>query len=117
MVSYDDYYLALTTLAASPMRYQAVPPLLIVVAAYLVEAYALLRARVMPYLPATTGDLDLVQPGMLFMSTGHFFFSIDPAKDDLGYEPAMGTLEGMCVTVRDWNENLGTSHSHRTSRL
>lgn len=109
MVSYGDYYLALTTLAASPMKYQIVPPLPIVVVCYLVEAYVLLRARFVPFLPAITGDLDLMQPATLFMSSGHFYFSIDQAKDDLGYEPAMGTLEGMCITLRDWNEHLGTS--------
>lgn len=107
LISYGDYGLALTTLAAAPMKYHLVPPLLIVMMAYLIEAYALLQARFMPFLPGTSGDLNLLQPGTLSMSTGHFLYSIDAARDDLGYEPAMGTLEGMCLTIREWNENAG----------
>lgn len=109
LISYADYYLALTTLAETPMQYRLVPPLLIVVAAYLVEAYVLIRARVAPFLPATSGNLDLLQPGMLYMSTGHFFYPIWRAQDDIAYEPAMRTLEGLCITVRDWNENAALS--------
>lgn len=108
LIAYSDYALALTTLASTPVKYQSVSPLLIVVMAYLVEAYVLLQARFMPFLPTTSGDLNLLQPGTLSMGTGHFFYSIDRARDELGYEPAMGTLEGMCLTVRDWNENAGT---------
>ena len=107
MTSYDDYYRVLTTLATTPMEYRVISLLPILVLAYMVEAYALLRARVMPFLPATQGRLDLLQPATLYMSTGHFFYNIDQAKDDLGYEPAMGTLEGLCMSVRDWNEQYG----------
>lgn len=108
LIAYDDYRKALTTLAETPMKYRSVPPLLIVGMAYLIEAYVLLQARFMPFLPTVSGDLNLMQPGTLAMCTGHFFYSIDRARDDLGYEPAMSTLEGMCLTVRDWNENAGT---------
>lgn len=103
-ISYNDLYLALETMATTPIRYMTVQPLPMVILAYTVETYLLVRKRYLPFLPDITGEIRLLQPATLAVCNGHFFFPTDKAAKDLAYEPAMGTLEGLAMSVKDWNE-------------
>jgi hypothetical protein len=108
-IRYGDFCYALSILAkgSKPITYPRVPPLPLLLLAYVIEAYSLLRLRgsLAKVLPPITGSVGLLQPATMQICTGHFVFDSEVAKKELGYRPAMGALHAIAVTVKDWNEN------------
>jgi nucleoside-diphosphate-sugar epimerase len=108
-IRYGDFCNALSVLAKGPkpVTYPRVPPLPLLLLAYIIETYSLLRLRgsLANLLPPISGSVGLLQPATMQICTGHFIFDSEVAKKDLGYRPAMGALHAIAVTVKDWNEN------------
>jgi len=105
-MTYGDVYLLLSTLAhpSTPVSFPVVPPLLFLLMAYIIETYVVLRHRYFPFLPKIADDLEPLQPSMLSVSTLHLVYDDSRARIELGYSPKMGTLEGLCLQVKEWNE-------------
>ncbi|KAL4933643.1 putative 3-beta hydroxysteroid dehydrogenase/isomerase family protein [Aspergillus undulatus] len=107
-VTFGDIYLALTTLATTPIRFPFLPPLPMFMLSYLVEWYVLLRHFYLPWLPAATGDLNRLQPAVFSISNPHLIIDDSrarevPEKGGLGYNPPFTSLEGVCKEVAHWN--------------
>lgn len=107
-VLYGDVYRLLSTLVgeATPVRFRSIPGLPILLLAYVVEAYTILRVRwgvLGRVLPALKGDLALVQPAMFNMATVNVVYVDEAAKRELGYVAPIDTLSGFCMAVSDWN--------------
>ena len=102
-------YRVITTLAhpATPMKYPHVPPVVIILATHIMEAYILLQHRYLSFLPpATHHDLQILQPAMLNFSTLNVLYDNARAREELGYNPRHDTLEGMCLHLLEWNEKV-----------
>lgn len=100
---YRNYYSVLETVGGCTFR--DVPPLLMISLAQVIEAWEWVR-QYLP-LPAVEGDLHQLQPGVMKMCMLHTLFDHKAATRDLGYQPAFDTLEGMCMTCKDWNDRGG----------
>lgn len=112
---YSDLYRLLTILAhpATPVSFPPLPPIIPIMVAHLVGAYASFRRhkwlkwlKLSFMLPEPTGDLAWLQPGVLNHSTLHIVYDDSKARDELGYTPGMGSLEGLCLHLKEWNENV-----------
>lgn len=107
-IQYCDLYRLLETLAhpKTPAQFFPVPPVILLVLAYIIEAYNLLRYHYLEFLPAVTGDVGTLMPAMFQMCTLHLLFDDSLAKKEIGYKPALTTLEGMCLQLVDWNAKV-----------
>ncbi|KAL4949775.1 hypothetical protein BDW69DRAFT_69216 [Aspergillus filifer] len=107
-ITFSDIYLALTTLATTPIRFPYVPPVPMYILSYLVEWYVLFRHFYAPFLPAVTGDLNRLQPSVFSISNPHLIIDDSRARESaekggLGYNPPLTTLNGVCKEVVHWN--------------
>ncbi|KAL4946861.1 hypothetical protein BDV06DRAFT_218012 [Aspergillus oleicola] len=107
-ITFSDIYLALTTLATTPIRFPYVPPIPMYLLCYIVEWYVLLRVLYAPWLPAVTGDLNRLQPAVFSISNPHLIVDDTrarraPEKGGLGYNPPLTSLDGVCKEVVHWN--------------
>ncbi|KPI38225.1 uncharacterized protein AB675_1195 [Cyphellophora attinorum] len=109
---YHNYYRVLETLGGC--TFPDVQPLMMLSLAQMIEMYEWVRSY-LP-LPAITGDLHNLQPGMLKMCMLHVLFDSKAAAKDLGYQPAFDTLEGLCMTVKDWNEKESSKNGSIDSK-
>lgn len=75
-------------------------------AAHAIEAYAVIHHHLFQFLPAPTGDVALAQPATFNTGALHLFYECSKARDELGYKGLHGTLEGLCLQVKDWNERV-----------
>lgn len=105
---YGDLYTVLSTLAhkATPTNFPRIPAMPMLLMAHVIEAYILLRARFLPALPPITGDLALVTPAMFNMSTVHTVYDNRLAMDEIGYDPPISTMEGLCLQMLEWNSKV-----------
>lgn len=119
---YGNFLNVLAQLAhpATPCSFPIIPPLPMLLLAYPVEWYALLRHRLLQkrfvqwrclqwlglLLPRLKGDLEMIQPAMLNVSTLHLCYTIERAREELGYRSGLGTLEGLCAQVWEWNAGV-----------
>ena len=107
--TYGDLYRLFTLLAhpSTPCNFPAVPPIPLLLVAYVVEAYSLLLRRwggvLGKVLPAPKGDLAALQPAIYYMCTAHFIYDDEMAIRELGYRGAVGTLRGLLDSVVEWN--------------
>lgn len=100
-ILYAGYYRVFETLLGA--KFPDVSPLVMLSLAYVVEMWEWLRIY-LP-LPGVKGDLHQLQPGVLKMCTLHVLFDHKAATRDIGYEPAFETLEGLCMSVKDFKES------------
>lgn len=98
---YGDLYTTLNTPAhkETPTIFPRIPAVPILLMAYVIEAYILLRARFLPMLPRITGDIAMITPAIFNMSTVHTVYDNRLAREEIGYEPPIGTLEGLCLQM------------------
>ncbi|EXJ66067.1 uncharacterized protein A1O5_10681 [Cladophialophora psammophila CBS 110553] len=109
---YSDLYRMASTLAhpSTPMRWPKVPPLPLILISYLVEGYTLLQRRYLGFLPEVTNfDLSMLQRAMFNYSTLVIIYDDSRARKELGYNPGHDTLEGICLHMLEWNENVEAS--------
>ncbi|KAI9934205.1 hypothetical protein ASPWEDRAFT_170169 [Aspergillus wentii DTO 134E9] len=110
--SFGDIYFLLKTLSKSPVHFPVVPAIAMYLFSYLVEWYALLQHWYFSaLLPRVSGDLAQLQPGLFAISDVHVFADDSRARKGpelggLGYNPPIGTLDGMCREVEMWNREL-----------
>lgn len=110
------------TLNTTPFRMIVLPPVLMLVLAYVVEFYNLLPARIpilAKVLPQLPGDVAYLEPGLFSICT-HLYGSIADASKlvadgGLGYRGIVTTLEGMCQELHDWNCEQ-SQHASEASR-
>jgi nucleoside-diphosphate-sugar epimerase len=111
-VAFEDFYTIARTLSITPFSILYPPPILMLIAAHLIELYCVALA----YLPLVGRILKepphlvhMLQPSSLNSSV-HFLMDdsaarLPPEKGGLGYEGACQTLEGLCMQMADWNRD------------
>ena len=99
-ILYGNFYLVFETMAG--IRFSNVSPLLMLIVAECIQVWETL-AVYLP-IPRPTGELHELQPGMLKMCLLNILFDNKLATKEIGYEPALETLEGLCMTIKDWEE-------------
>ncbi|KAI0179715.1 NAD(P)-binding protein [Hypoxylon sp. FL1284] len=125
-ITYGDLYAAIGTLSVHPFRTIRVPPVVILLLAHAVEAYAELPHRhpfLRRVLPELAGDIRHLKPGIFSICT-HLVASNEeaakpPSQGGLGYEGVLTTLEGMVLEVLEWNrehaDDVATRKAYTTS--
>ena len=103
-----NIYRALETLAhpSTPISFPHIPFLPLLGVAYLVELYTVIRKLYAPFLPPVTGDLAVLQPGVLQVCTFHLAVSDQRARGEIGYLAPISTLQGCALLVLAWNESI-----------
>lgn len=108
---FQDVYTMLETTSSTDFRVQYPPPVLMLTAAYGIEAYCRLLARAGPLrrLLREPGDLmQMLQPGTISTTvtslTDTSAARRRPDEGGLGYRPACTTLEGLSAQLLEWNE-------------
>ncbi|KAJ9653442.1 hypothetical protein H2198_007390 [Neophaeococcomyces mojaviensis] len=107
---YGELYKVLTTLAhpLTPIAFPYVSHLPMLIMAYMIETYIIIRHRYFPALPPVTGDIAYIQPAMFNMCTLHVVYTDTKAKEEIGYRGPIETLEGFAAAVADWNKKWET---------
>jgi hypothetical protein len=116
-VTFGDTYTLIQALKPTSIRVTALPPVLMLLIAYCIEAYCLTLVRV-PFLGRiftepnpSEASLSNLQPSIFTICT-HVIASDAEARkslDDggLGYEGVWTTMEGMCNEMRLWINKYG----------
>lgn len=104
-VYYGDLYTVLHTLAHkdTPANFPRIPAVPMLLIGHAIEAYMMFRARYMPGLPPITGDIAMITPAMFNMSTVHLVYDNRLATEEIGYNPPISTMEGLCLQMLEWN--------------
>ncbi|KAI1860526.1 hypothetical protein JX265_009925 [Neoarthrinium moseri] len=108
---FQDYYKLMQKLAVTPTKVIPVPPVPLLLFAYVVEALdSLSRAPGFKWVKPS-GDLAMLQPS-IFSATTHVPIIDTAAKKSvaeggLGFKGVCTTIEGMCQQVLDWNVDHG----------
>ena len=107
-ITFGDLYRLLRTLAhpTTTPKFSRLPPAPMLVVAHLLEAYSLLRCRYFKFLPELPGDLALLTPAIFNLSTVHLVYDDSLTREELGYRPAVGTMEGLCLQLIEWNDKV-----------
>jgi hypothetical protein len=116
-IKYGDLYFLIKTLAITSFHVIPLPPIVMVILSYVIEAYTLLRLKwpsLQWVLPPVVGDIKHLKPA-IFSICSHLVASNDEARKPvasggLGYTGVLTTLEGMTQEVVEWN------HVHRTAK-
>lgn len=105
---YGQLYTVLKSLAhpLTPMNFPYVPHIIMLLAAYVVEAYVVFRLKYMPSLPPVEGDLSSLQPAMFQLCTLHIIYTDTAAQKEIGYRAPIQTLEGFTAAILDWNRKV-----------
>ncbi len=111
-ITFRDMYFLVQTLAVTPFRTVALPPILMVLLSYPVEWYSLALAKfpvLQRFLPALTGDVKHLKPGIFSICThlvaSNAVASRPVSEGGLGYSGVLTTLEGMAQELVDWNRD------------
>ncbi len=127
-ITYADLWRLIETLSVTPFRTVPLPPVAMLLLSYAIEAYCLAPARypfLRRFLPAITGDLRHLKPGLFSVAT-HLYATNESAARSvadggLGYQGVLTTLEGMCQELVEWNqehvEHKGRGSVHYTSSV
>lgn len=107
-ITYGEYYRVLETLAGA--KFPSISPLPMLILSHGVEWWEAFRMK-FGILPAIKGNLLWLQPATIKLCTAYFLFDCKLVTKELGYEPAFETLEGLCMTVKDWKENGGEKNA------
>ena len=116
-IKYGDLYFLIKTLAITRFHAIPLPPIVMVLLSYVIEAYTLLRLKwpsLQWVLPPVVGDIKHLKPAIFSICT-HLVASNDEASKPvasggLGYTGVLTTLEGMTQEVVEWN------HVHRAAK-
>jgi hypothetical protein len=109
-VVFTDFYKVLSTLSVTTFKAHSISPLPLYLLSYPIEQYHILQNRFPSILPELPLDVQLLQPG-LFQISSLNTIAIDSnarkAVEDggLGYKGVCTTLEGLCISVKDWNND------------
>lgn len=109
-VRYGDIHRLVCTLSARPVRFVAVPPVVMLVVSHLFEWYALLQWRyARGVLPPLKGDLAMLQPALFAICCVHLCYDDGearkrPEEGGLGFKAPWTTMEAMCQQVVELNE-------------
>jgi hypothetical protein len=109
-IYFTDFYKILSTLAVTPFKVHYIPPVPLLLLSYVIEQYHILQNRFPGGLPALPQDIQLLQPG-LFQISSINTISVDSnarksvEEGGLGYKGICTTLQGLCMTVKDWNDD------------
>ena len=109
-VLFGDIYRAVEWLSVTPFHPPEVVGVLMLLVAYIIEAYMKLPRRfpaLKNILPPLTGDVKHLQPG-LFTVVTHVYATNDPVskpvkEGGLGYRGLLTTTEGVAQQVLEWN--------------
>ncbi|KAK1830180.1 hypothetical protein QBC39DRAFT_331728 [Podospora conica] len=116
-IKYADLYYLIKSLAITRFHVVPLPPIVMVLLSYVIEAYTLARLQ-WPWLqwvlPPVPGDMKHLKPAIFSICT-HLVASNEEASKPvamggLGYSAVLTTLEGMTQEVVEWN------HVHRTAK-
>lgn len=100
-------FLALLAHPATPVRWSPAPPVPIMLLAYLNEVYVTLqRGYLSSILPPLSQDMELLQPAVFNCANLHVVYGGKRAREELGYLSGHTTIEGMYLTVKEWNDNV-----------
>jgi nucleoside-diphosphate-sugar epimerase len=108
---FQDFYTLIGSVSKTRMTVHYPPPVLLLMVAQIVEAYCVLLLKV-PLL--TKFGLREPQPPLYYLQPGCFDASTNCILDDseakrpvleggIGYRGVCGTLDGLCMQIRDWN--------------
>jgi len=124
--TYGDVYTALETMTGGECTFPQLPPTLMLIVAYMVEAYYLARHFMVRsrwgcmkvlgerLLPPVNTDVVNLQPSLFALTSVHLIFDdskarLPPEKGGLGYKGAWTTLEGIYKTVKEHQSGVGRS--------
>ncbi|KEF61076.1 uncharacterized protein A1O9_02641 [Exophiala aquamarina CBS 119918] len=100
-----ERFLSLTTHPSTPISWRRSPPVPFMLLAYPVSWYVAAQRdwlpRLLPKLPA---DLEILQPAVFNCANLHVVYDDSDARMDLAYRPGHGTLEGLYLVVKEWNQ-------------
>lgn len=102
-IRYGMFYDVLAQLSLTPVAFPKVPHILMLLLAHIVEYWILISHRY-GILPPMNGELKAMQPSIFTMSSVHLIMDDTAAREEIGYKPAVTTLQGLAQAVRDWNE-------------
>ncbi|KAL5336482.1 hypothetical protein BJX70DRAFT_409880 [Aspergillus crustosus] len=107
-ISFGDLYLAMTTLAITPIRFPYIPPVPMLIVSHFVEWYVLLQHFYTPWIPKVAGDIARLRPAVLSISNPHLIIDDSRARKSpkevgLGYDPPLTSLDGVCTELAHWN--------------
>jgi hypothetical protein len=110
LVLFADYFKVLSTLSVTKFKALYVPPLPLLLLSYPIEQYIILQNRFPKIFPAFPADIQLLQPGLFDISNINLIAVDSNAKKPiadggLGYVGVCTTLEGLCMSVKDWNDD------------
>lgn len=107
-ITFRHLYNTLQTLAhpLTPVKFTKTPHVTILLFAYCVEAYELMRVRYLNFLPAVQGDLAMIQPTMFQTACLHLVATDTKAREEIGYKAPISTRDGLAWAVLDWNEKV-----------
>ncbi|KAI1611818.1 putative 3-beta hydroxysteroid dehydrogenase/isomerase family protein [Exophiala viscosa] len=105
--TYGDLYrfLEVTAHPTTPIKFPTTGAVPIVIISHIIEAYSSIQRRYLRFLPEVRGDLAMLQPALFNYSTVNIVYDDSKAREELGYT-GTGTLEGLSLHVRDWNEEV-----------
>lgn len=105
---YRQLYEVITMLAhpLTPMSFPYLPHMMMLLPAYIIEAYVVFRQKYLPSLPAVTGDLLALQPAMFQLCTLHIIYTDTAAQNEIGYRAPIKTMEGFAAAMVDWNRKV-----------
>jgi hypothetical protein len=102
-----ERFLELLAHPATPVRWPHVPPVPIMLLAYLNEVYVRLQhGSLSSILPRLSPDWELLQPAMFNCANMHVVYGGRRAREELGYRSGHTTLEGLYLIVKEWNDNV-----------
>ncbi|KAH6648573.1 hypothetical protein BKA67DRAFT_594100 [Truncatella angustata] len=119
---FQDYYRLLQSLAITPVKVIPVPPAVMLLLAYVVEAFDSLSQFPGFKWAKPKGDLAMLQPS-IFSAATHVPILDAAAKKSvaeggLGYKGVCTTMEGMCQQLLDWNmEHENRAHERNDKPL
>ncbi|KAJ6590663.1 hypothetical protein DFH09DRAFT_1423573 [Mycena vulgaris] len=111
--TYNDVYLALSTLMDGETTFPSMSPTMMLLIAHLIEWYYLARTALLATgfslahkLPALDGDIINLQPSLFNLVSVHLIFDdsrarLPPERGGLGYKGAWTTLEALQKTVAE----------------
>ncbi|KAK5164250.1 uncharacterized protein LTR77_009944 [Saxophila tyrrhenica] len=105
-IIYGSLYKMLSNMAhpSTPINFPEIPQITVLLMAYVIEQYQLLRRKILPAVPALSADLTFLQPAVFNLSSPHIVYTDDRAQKEIGYKAPITTSEGLALAVLDWNE-------------
>lgn len=112
-ITFEDAFTIMGTASSTGFTVVRPPPVLLLAIFHLVEWWALLGGYC-PLLKTLIGEpkdpIDMLQPASAAAGISSIVDDSDarkaPEDGGIGYQPLCATLEGMCVQIYEWNEQV-----------